>query len=63
VTRDRIIAIVVWLMAGSVAFVAIAYGAYVLIYGQTLEPPASTTLATAVGGMIGILGAYIGGKP
>lgn len=60
--RDRVSAIVVIILAGTLAFVVVCYSLYALIYKATLQPPASTTLASAVGGMLGIIGAYVGGR-
>jgi hypothetical protein len=60
VSREVVTAVVVIILALAVAFVVVSYSVFVLINGRALEPPASTTLATAVGGIIGVLGAWIG---
>jgi hypothetical protein len=58
--KDWVTATVIIILALSVAFVIVSYSVFTIINGRALEPPASTTLATAVGGIVGILGAWVG---
>jgi hypothetical protein len=58
--RERIAAAVVLILAGALAILIVVYAVFVLVRGRTLEPPASTTLAMAIGGVVGIIGAYLG---
>ena len=59
---DKIAGIVMVILAATLAVSVVGYIAYILIYDKTLQPPASTTFATATGGIIGILAAFLGSK-